>query len=182
MRTLRPSPSMAVAFIALLVALGGTSYAVVRLPANSVGAKQLKRNAVTAAKLKNGAVTRAKIRANAITGAQILESSLDPVASSAHAASAAALDKVTYRGARVSVPAAPDPTTPAVAVGTATCDTGLVAVGGGVKVDDADNTAVVDSYPAAGGRAWSATVDNGDATAAHDFSVFAVCVPAATVG
>jgi hypothetical protein len=50
---LRPSPSMAVAFLALLVALGGTSYAVAQLPANSVGAKQLKKNAVTAAKVKN---------------------------------------------------------------------------------------------------------------------------------
>ena len=50
---LRPSPSMAVAFLALLVALGGTSYAVAQLPANSVGAKQLKKNAVTAAKVKD---------------------------------------------------------------------------------------------------------------------------------
>jgi hypothetical protein len=31
---LRPSPSMAVAFAALLVALGGTSYAIAQLPAN----------------------------------------------------------------------------------------------------------------------------------------------------
>jgi hypothetical protein len=50
---LRPSPSMGVAFIALIVALGGTSYAIAQLPANSVGAKQLKKNAVTAAKVKN---------------------------------------------------------------------------------------------------------------------------------
>ncbi|MET0206888.1 MAG: hypothetical protein ABW228_06890, partial [Thermoleophilaceae bacterium] len=50
---LRLSPSMAVAFLALLVALGGTSYAVAQLPANSVGAKQLKKNAVTAAKVKD---------------------------------------------------------------------------------------------------------------------------------
>lgn len=50
---LRPSPSMAVAFLALLVALGGTSYAVAQLPANSVGSKQLKKNAVTAAKVKD---------------------------------------------------------------------------------------------------------------------------------
>ena len=50
---LRPSPSMAVAFAALMVALGGTSYAIAQLPANSVGTKQLKKNAVNAAKVKD---------------------------------------------------------------------------------------------------------------------------------
>jgi hypothetical protein len=50
---LRPSPSMLVAFAALMVALGGTSYAIAQLPANSVGSKQLKKNAVTTAKVKN---------------------------------------------------------------------------------------------------------------------------------
>ena len=50
---LRPSPSMLVAFAALMVALGGTSYAIAQLPANSVGSKQLKKNAVTAAKVKD---------------------------------------------------------------------------------------------------------------------------------
>jgi hypothetical protein len=49
----RPSPPMMVAFVALLVALAGTSYAAVQLPANSVGTKQLKKNAVTGKKVKN---------------------------------------------------------------------------------------------------------------------------------
>ena len=44
---LRPSPAMVVACLALGIALAGTSYAAIKLPANSVGAKQLKRNAVT---------------------------------------------------------------------------------------------------------------------------------------
>jgi hypothetical protein len=56
LRPRRPSPSMVVAFIALLVALGGTGYAASQLPNNSVGSKQLKNNAVTAKKIKNGAV------------------------------------------------------------------------------------------------------------------------------
>ena len=49
----RPSPSMVVALIALFVALGGTGYAALKLPANSVGTKQLKKNAVTGAKVKD---------------------------------------------------------------------------------------------------------------------------------
>jgi hypothetical protein len=42
---------MVVACVALVVALGGTSYAAFNLPANSVGTKQLRRGAVTKAKL-----------------------------------------------------------------------------------------------------------------------------------
>jgi hypothetical protein len=44
---------MAVALLALFVALGGTGYAVSKLPANSVGSKQLRENAVTSSKVKN---------------------------------------------------------------------------------------------------------------------------------
>jgi hypothetical protein len=49
----RPSPAMVIACIALAIALGGTSYAAISLPAGSVGTKQLKRNAVNSAKVKN---------------------------------------------------------------------------------------------------------------------------------
>ena len=48
-----PSPAMVVASIALVVALGGTGYAAIKLPANSVGTKQLRKNAVTGAKVKD---------------------------------------------------------------------------------------------------------------------------------
>lgn len=50
---LRHARSNAVGYLALTVALGGTSYAAVALPARSVGPKQLKANAVTSAKVKN---------------------------------------------------------------------------------------------------------------------------------
>ena len=39
--------------LALAIALGGTSYAAIKLPANSVGTKQIKSAAVTSAKVKN---------------------------------------------------------------------------------------------------------------------------------
>jgi hypothetical protein len=42
-----------IAALALLVALGGTGYAAVTLPPNSVGARELKNNAVTGAKVRN---------------------------------------------------------------------------------------------------------------------------------
>ena len=55
-----PSPGTVIAVIALIVALGGTAYAV-KLKRNSVGPKQLKSNAVTEKKIAGGAVTESKI-------------------------------------------------------------------------------------------------------------------------
>jgi hypothetical protein len=77
---LRPSPAMIVACLALGIALGGTSYAAITLPRNSVGTKQLKKNAVTGPKVKN----------NSLTGADVLESKLAKVPA-AKAADTAAL-------------------------------------------------------------------------------------------
>jgi hypothetical protein len=50
------------AALALVVALGGTSYAAVVLPANSVGGRQIKPGAVAASDIKSSAVTSAKVR------------------------------------------------------------------------------------------------------------------------
>jgi hypothetical protein len=53
--------SNVIACIALFVALGGASYAALKLPKNSVGAKQLKKGAVTGAKIKNGTISGRKL-------------------------------------------------------------------------------------------------------------------------
>jgi len=50
------------ATLALIVALGGTSYAAITLPAKSVGSKQLKNRAVTNSKLRASSVTSAKVK------------------------------------------------------------------------------------------------------------------------
>jgi hypothetical protein len=52
----------AVAYIALFVALGGTGYAAMRIPAASVGARQLKNHSITPSKL-NPQYIAASIRA-----------------------------------------------------------------------------------------------------------------------
>jgi hypothetical protein len=95
----RPSPAMAVAFIALLAALSGTAVA---LPGkNTVDSGDLKKNAVKPKDIANGAVTRPKIRNGAVnsqkvgndslTGADINESSLGqvPTANTANSANTA---------------------------------------------------------------------------------------------
>ncbi len=69
------------ATIAVFIALGGASYAALKLPKNSVGAKQLKKNAVTAAKIKKEAITAAKVKKGTLTGAQINASTLETVPS-----------------------------------------------------------------------------------------------------
>jgi hypothetical protein len=56
LRPHRPSPALVIALLALFVALGGTGYAALKLPKNSVGNKQLRKNAVTSAKIKNGSL------------------------------------------------------------------------------------------------------------------------------
>jgi hypothetical protein len=82
----RPSPALVVAFVALLIALGGTSLAAFRLPRDSVGSKQLKHNAVTAGKIKNGAVTASKINTRGLTVPDALHA--NSADSAAHATNA----------------------------------------------------------------------------------------------
>jgi hypothetical protein len=57
MRIRRPSPATVISIVALVVALGGTSYAALKLPKNSVGTAQLKANAVTGGKVKDGSLS-----------------------------------------------------------------------------------------------------------------------------
>ena len=65
---LRHLRSQAIAYIALFVALGGTSYAALNLPAGSVGTRQLRNGAVTSTKLAKGAVTAANLNSNTLAG------------------------------------------------------------------------------------------------------------------
>jgi hypothetical protein len=55
----RPSPALIISMLALVVALGGTGYAAISIPRNSVGSAQLKKNAVTGPKVKDGSLSAA---------------------------------------------------------------------------------------------------------------------------
>ncbi len=137
----RPSAALVISLIALIVALSGSSYAALMLPAGSVGTRQLAKGAVSTSKIKNGAVTGSKVARNSLTGANIDLGTLGtvPVAVNANhatiadtatnashatsadsattAASAAALGSVAYRfdtsAGPIDVPACADnPCTP----------------------------------------------------------------------
>jgi hypothetical protein len=62
----RMSYANVTATLALFVALGGTGYAAITLPRNSVGAKQIRGGAVGASELRRGAVRSAEIRNRSI--------------------------------------------------------------------------------------------------------------------
>jgi hypothetical protein len=77
------------ATIAVFIALGGASYAAVKLPKNSVGTKQLKSGAVTGAKIKQGSVTAANIAPGVLAQPAIDPSKLGTVPTAVDAANAA---------------------------------------------------------------------------------------------
>ena len=57
-----------VGYLALFVALGGTSYAAISLPPRSVGTQQLRDGAVTSEKLARGSITPAKLDSRLLGG------------------------------------------------------------------------------------------------------------------
>jgi hypothetical protein len=67
---------MLVALLALFISLGGSAYAALSLPRNSVGTAQLQKSAVTTPKLHKGAVITAKLRNNSVTDAKLSHPSL----------------------------------------------------------------------------------------------------------
>ncbi len=167
--------------LALFVALSGGAYAATALPARSVGSAQLKKNAVVRAKIKNNAINGSKVTTDSLTGADVKESSLDKVPMAAladgatHAASSAAVDKITYKTASSSAPAN------GLGSATASCDAGQHVVGGGVRVDDPANAFLIDDYPDASNTAWTGRT-YATPSGAVNFTVYAVCMTAAATG
>ena len=85
----RPSFPTVISLIALFVALGGTSYAVIKLPAKSVGNRELKTNAVTSSKIRPRSVARSDLSPSARTGSRGPRGATGPTGPAGPAASAA---------------------------------------------------------------------------------------------
>lgn len=172
-------------FLALFVALSGTSYAALELPANSVGTKQLKSGAVTKAKLGRRAVNGSKvtpgsltgidIAPHSLTGANINLSALGTVPSAATAGSAPIEKVQIVTASGVNAPAAY--TGSNVAAATARCPSGLFVLGGGVQLTDQTDQSTNDTYPT-GSNAWTADVFNAG-PGRPTFTVYAICGPVA---
>lgn len=61
---------------AVFIALGGVSYAAVKLPKNSVGTAQIKSNAVNGSKIKSSTITGSDVRNGSLSGADVQDGSL----------------------------------------------------------------------------------------------------------
>jgi hypothetical protein len=146
----RPSPATLLAFLALVVALGGTSYAAITLPANSVGTKQLKKNAVTGKKVKNRSLKAIDFATGQLPkgdqGAQGIQGPPGP----------AGATNVTVRVSDEGL-----------GVTTVSCDAGERAVGGGALSSDGFLVAVGPNVTSGTPTGWAAQADDGGGGDAH---------------
>ena len=188
----RPSHALVVAYLALVVALGGTSYAAVKLPKNSVGSKQIKVGAVKSVDVKEGTLRTGDVRDDSLTGADISESTLAEVPRSGiadqveaagvgadalanGAVTARALGPVTIESTEVVVGSN---ASKSEAVG---CPSGSRVISGGTFWTDVtlnDTTApdlhIVYSRPS--GTVWQARGFNGTTDVDAKLVVYAVCL------
>jgi hypothetical protein len=145
----RPSPAMVVACLALLVALGGTGYAAVSLPRNSVGTDQLRTGSVTSAKVQDFSLSRTDFRPGTLTrGARGPRGLAGPTGAPGAAGAAG-------------------PTGPAGVIGAITVRTAQVSVDGGAAATNPNGeyvTRSVDRRCESGERAISAGTGWGDDT------------------
>jgi hypothetical protein len=188
-----PSPALIVACVALVVALGGVSYAASVLPKHSVGKAQLQKNAVTPAKLRNNAVTGAKVKDGTLTVADFNAKQLPagPQGPKGDTGSQGSKGDTGPQGPKgdsgvrgltgetgpvgisgyeqVLQPSAVDANS--ISQQSAECPAGKRVLGGGVTAHT--DLVIVESYPSADNR-WTGVVKNA-AAYSRDYAVFAVC-------
>jgi hypothetical protein len=103
-RISRPSPALIVAIVALVMALGGTSYAALKITG-----KNVQNSTLTGLDFKNKSLEEKELKPDTLTGSRINESTLGTVPSAQHAAtadSATTAAKATDADAVGGIPAA----------------------------------------------------------------------------
>lgn len=183
----RLSYANVVATMALFIALGGVSYAAVKLPANSVGTTQLKSNAVTGAKVKDRSLTAADFKGSVqgpagpagaqgapgkdATAAAIADGSLSGAKLVAAAVKAGQLGAITIRSNELVLAAGEGGSN------EVSCNAGERVIGGGADspLPNAGDWAGYGSWPTANG--WRARAVN-LSTGQEGYSVYALCLEA----
>jgi len=143
-RMRRPSPSLVVAVIALVVALGGTAIA-----QSLITGRDIRNGSITGKDIRNGTITGRKVKRDSLTGRQVRESSLGQVPSAANA------QRLGGRDADQFEPAGRW----ALIQGTAAGATVLAQSGGFAVQRLATGTYNVDTGASASGRALTATIN-----------------------
>ena len=164
------------AMIALFIALGGTSYAALTLPRNSVGAAQLRAGSVRSSEVRDRSL---RVRDFTRDARRALQGERGPAGppgppgpAGAGGEGGAAPLALTHETAAGTVAAGE------VGSRTATCPPGRRVTGGGARVDTASDTSVRESYPNINNTAWTVRMGNDDPPGAAParFTVFAICV------
>jgi len=194
-----PRPSTVIACIALAVALGGTGYAAIALPAGSVGTAQLKNGAVVSSKVKDGSLRARDFAAGELPagerGATGPQGPQGPAGSAGPQGPAGPAGATGPQGPQG--PQGPPGTSSLTYVaasygpfdphtengGQALCGQNLHVVGGGVEADS--GLLVNSSYPSDdqyrdGTTGWSVFVDN-FTNQPLSYRVYAICAPAQSV-
>jgi hypothetical protein len=136
----KPSPALITSIVALVVAMGGTSYAAIKLPRNSVGSAQLRSNAVTSAKVRNGSLLKQDFKASQLPrGPQGVQGPQGPQGPAGPAGANGATHVVVTDSAGATVAADADGSD------SVACPDGTKATGGGVFVTDGGQIVNVDA-------------------------------------
>jgi hypothetical protein len=108
MPMVRPTLSYAnvMSSVAVFVALGGTGYAVTKLPRNSVGATQLKANAVTSSKIRARAVQRSDLAPSARIGSRGPRGSAGPAGAAGAAGATGPSETIQVKPPAMGIPSA----------------------------------------------------------------------------
>src|SRR5215217_2250603 len=182
----RPTFSSVVSVLALFVALGGTSYAAVKLPKNSVGSSQIKVNGVQSSDVKNGSLRGIDFRPGDLPagqqGAKGEKGDPGTPGTPGQDGKDGVVGAVTVQRTDVALA---DNATQAV---EASCPAGQKAIGGGSSVDTtgSDDIKLLVSRPGNGGfiptdgqsfNDWRAVYRNpAGGTGAAQIRAFVVCV------
>ncbi|MDX6642743.1 MAG: hypothetical protein QOD76_705 [Solirubrobacteraceae bacterium] len=182
----RRNPALIVSMVALVMSLGGTGYAAMSLPKNSVGANQLRSAAVNSKKVKDGSLHLADFAG----GDRPLLKGDSGTRGPAGTAGTNGVDGANGANGATNVVArtgdGPDFSAPGESFHTVSCDAGERAVGGGGYVAGVTDPGdyIQDSVPTTNGSfAFDGGVPNGWSVQAHAggtdtnraVSVYALC-------
>jgi hypothetical protein len=149
-----------IATLALFVALGGSSYAAIKLPKNSVGAKQIKTGAVGASEVKEGSLGTSDFKASQLAA-------LEGPRGTAGAPGVSGYQLITETEA---TSAAPSKTH------TLTCPAGKRVLGGGARIVSGEGQVVIDeAYPTSETTFYAETRAIGGTPVNHGLVVAVAC-------
>jgi hypothetical protein len=170
-----------IATIALFVALGGSSYAAITLPRNSVGANQLRTGSVRTAEVRDRSLAARDLSVaarNFLKSQQGAEGPRGPQGPAGPQGpqgppGSSGGTVFTIRTASRTAGGDQDPDSIPTTPGEVTCNPGERVTGGGANVSNPDVLRIHDSHPV-GNNTWRVSVGN-DATSGQPFTVYAIC-------